>query len=541
MVIAIAIAALTKGAYMNARKLFVAVSAALLLTPGATLAHEKEDQLGKVTFPTSCNAKVQRLFETGVAMLHSYWFGEARKTFNAVLKDDPNCAMAHWGIALDYLGNSLSAPPSRANAQNAWEALEKARALGTNGAKTERERDYIEALSVYYRDHDKIPVNTRLAAYTKATEQLTQKYPDDFEAWVFYALNLQASASKSDITYSNQLKSAEILEKLLTKNAEHPGVVHFLIHAYDYPPLAEKGIAAARRYAKLAPAAPHARHMPSHIYSMVGLWEDSIASNLHSLEVRKDYYHAMDFIVYAHLQLGQDAKAQAMLERAREIAANAPAPDLGMNTALSAMPARLVIERGDWKAAAALPVTPTNSPMAESLSRFTRGLGMARSNDLAGAKTEIEAMQNIRARLEKSNNSFWADRTEEQMLAVSAWIALAEGNKPQAETLMRTAADNEDGSVKHVAMENRLYPMRELYAELLLELGQAAPALREFETALKSYPNRYRSIYGIARAADASDDRQKAAAHYNRLMALAKNADSPRPELARAREYVAQR
>ena len=526
---------------MKIRRLITSVATALLFTSGVTFAHDKEDQLGKVTFPTSCNPKAHAQFETGVAMLHSFWFGEARKTFEAALKDDPNCAIAYWGIALDYLGNSLSAPPQRKNAEAAWQALEKAHSLGANGAKTQRERDYLEAISAYYRDHDKVPVNTRLAAYTKATEQLTKRYPDDFEAWVFYALNLQATAPKNDVKYTNQLKSAQILETLLTKNPEHPGVVHFLIHAYDYPPLAEKGIAAARRYAKLAPAAPHARHMPSHIYSMVGMWEDSIASNLHSLEVRKDYYHAMDFIVYAHLQLGQDAKAQAMLDRARAVAANAPAPDLGMNTALSAIPARLFIERGDWKGAATMPVTPTTSPMAESLSRFTRGLGMARSGDLAGAKSELADMQGLRDKLEKSNNAFWADRTEEQMLAVSAWVALAEGNKTQAETFMRTAADNEDGSVKHVAMENRLYPMRELYAELLLEMGQAAPALREFEASLRAYPNRYRSIYGIARAADATGDRRKAAAHYNRLTALAKNADSPRPELAHARQYVAQR
>ena len=516
----------------------VSTCTALLLVSGATLAHDGEDQLGKVTFATSCNAQAHAKFETGLAMLHSFWFGEARKTFDAALKDDPNCAIAYWGIALDYLGNSLSAPPLPKNAQAAWEALEKARSIG---AKTQRERDWIEALSTYYRDHDKVPVNVRLAAYTKATEQLTQRYPDDFEAWVFYALNLQASAPKSDVKYSNQIKSAQILEKMLNQNPQHPGVTHFLIHAYDYPPLADKGITAARRYAKLAPAAPHARHMPSHIYSMVGMWEDSIASNLHSLEVRKDYYHAMDFILYAHLQLAQDAKAQAMLERAREVAAAAKESDLGMNTALSAMPARMVIERGDWKAAAALPVTPTTSPMAESLSRFTRGLGLARTSDVAGAKAEIAAMQGLRERLEKSNNTYWADRTEEQMLAVSAWIALAENNKDQAEKFMRTAADNEDGSVKHVAMENRLYPLRELYAELLLETGQAAPALREFEAALKAYPNRYRSIYGIARAAEATGDRQKAAEHFNKLVAMTSNADSTRPEIARAKAYVAQR
>ena len=523
---------------MMLRKLLVAGAAAACFVTGAARAHDKADQLGKVSFPTSCSPKVQALFDTGVAMLHSYWFGEARKTFDAVLKDDPGCAMAYWGIALDYLGNSLSAPPSPKNAQAALEALDKARGIG---AKTQRERDWIEALSAYYRDHDKVPVDERLLAYTRATEQLTQRYPNDLEAWVFYALNLQASASKTDTTYSNQLKSAQILEKLLTRIPDHPGVVHFLIHAYDYPPLAEKGIAAARRYAKLAPAAPHARHMPSHIYSMVGLWEESVASNLSALEVRKDYFHASDFIVYAQLQMAQDGRAKATYDQALQVAASTGVGGAGpLNTPMAAMPARLVIERGDWKAAAALPITTPNSAVGESLARFTRGLGMARTGEPAGAKRELEVMQDLRTRLEKSDNSYWADRTEEQMLAVLAWVALAEGDKGKAEELMRAAAEREDGSVKHVAMENQLYPMRELYAELLLELGQAGPALREFEAALKAYPNRYRAILGIARAADAAGDRRKAAAHYNRLTALAKNADSDRPELARARAYVAQ-
>ena len=265
---------------------------------------------------------------------------------------------------------------------------------------------------------------------------------------------------------------------------------------------------------------------------------------MHALEIRKDYYHAVDFVVYAHLQLGQDAKAKAMLEQAREVDGKPaqrdrvrcwfPNGDGGDAGAPRARARRLERRR---RAAD----HPAGSPVADSLTRFTRGLGMARTGDLAGAKAEIEAMQELRATLEKSDNWYWADRTEEQMLAVSAWIALAEGNKEQAEKFMRAAADREDGSVKHVAMENRLYPMRELYAELLLEMGQAAPALREFETALKAYPNRYRSIYGIARAAEAGGDRRKAADHYEKLMALAKNADSTRPELARARTFVVQR
>jgi tetratricopeptide (TPR) repeat protein len=523
---------------MNSRQSLVALSTLLLLSSGVVQAHE-DDKLGKVTFPTSCDAKVQAEFESGVAMLHSYWFNYAGKTFRSVLQKDPNCAMAYWGIALDLLGNSLSAPPQAKDAQAAWAALEQARAIG---AKTPRERDWIEAISAYYRDHDKVPVNTRLAAYNKAMEQLTQRYPDDYEAWVFYALTLQASASKTDVTYATQIKSAAILEKLYVQNPKHPGVSHFLIHAYDYPPLAEKGIAAARRYAAIAPAVPHARHMPSHIYSMVGLWEDSIKSNLAALEIQPDYIHAYDFSVYAALQLAQDAKARDMIEKAINTPRRGDRPiGLGDFTARAALPARYVIERGDWPGAAALPVISSQYPQADSLTRFSRGLGMARSGDAAGAKREIEAMEALRGALQKSDQSFWASRTEEQMLAVSAWVALAEGNRAQAEKLMRAAADSEDGSVKHVTMENRLYPLRELLGDLLLEMGQAAPALREFEAANKAYPNRYRGIYGAARAAETAGDRQKAREYFVKFMDLSKNADTARPELARAKAYLALR
>jgi len=524
---------------MNPRKSLVAISTLLLLSSSVIQAQEPASTLGKVTFPTSCDQKVQAEFESGVAMLHSYWFNYAGKTFQSVLQKDPNCVMAYWGIALDLLGNSLSAPPPVKDAQAAWAALEKARAIG---AKTPRERDWIEAISTYYRDHDKVSVNTRLAAYNKAMEQLTQRYPDDYEARVFYALTLQASASNTDVTYAAQIKSAAMLEKLYEQNPQHPGVSHFLIHAYDYPPLADKGIAAARRYAAMAPAVPHAQHMPSHIYSMVGLWEDSIKSNLSALEIQPDFIHAYDFSVYAALQLAQDAKAREMIEKAMSTPRRGDRP-IGLVdfTARAAMPARYVIERGDWAGAAALPVTSTRYPQADSLTRFSRGLGMARSGDAAGAKHEIEAMQALRSALQKSDQSYWADRTEEQMLAVSAWVALAEGNRAQAEKLMRAAADSEDGSVKHVSMENPLYPLRELLGDLLLEMGQAAPALREFEAVNKAYPNRYRGIYGAARAAEAAGDRQKAKEYFAKLVDLSKNADSVRPELARAKGYLALR
>ncbi|WP_235983869.1 hypothetical protein [Bradyrhizobium australiense] len=496
---------------------------------------QQDEKLGKVTFPTSCDPNVQAEFDRGVAMLHSYWFLIARRKFEGILQQDPTCAMAHWGVAMDFLGNTLATTPTRTEAQAGSEAIEKARAAGP---KTQRERDWIEALGTYFRDHDKVPVNTRLTAYSAAMERMAQNYPDDYEVQVFYALALQSSAPKGDLTYANQIKSAALLEKLYEQNPQHPGVTHYLIHAYDFAPLAEKGIASARRYAGIAPAVPHARHMPSHIYSMVGLWEESIASNASALEIQPDYYHASDFTVYAHLQLAQDAKAEAMIKKSLATADRGDRPiTFGNFTAKAAMPARYVVERADWAGAAALPVITTQYPMADSLIRFTRGLGMARTGDLAGAKQEIEAMKALRATLQRADQSYWADRTEEQMLAISAWIALKEGATDQALRFMRAAADGEDGSVKHVAMENRLYPFRELLAELLLETEQPAAALNEFETALKQTPNRFRALWGAARAADGAGNRQKASEYFGKLVDLARNADTERPEIRAAKAY----
>ncbi len=517
----------------SGRILFAAGLITAALASGAT--GQQDEKLGKVVFPTSCDPNVQAEFDRGVAMLHSYWFLIARRKFEAILQQDPTCAMAYWGVAMDYLGNTLATTPTRADSQAAWDALEKARAAG---AKTPRERDWIEALSAYFRDHDKVAVDVRLAAYNAAMERMAQNYPDDYEVQVYYALTLQASAQKSDLTYANQIKSAALLEKLFEQNPQHPGVTHYLIHAYDFAPLAEKGIASARRYAGIAPAVPHARHMPSHIYSMVGLWEESIASNASALEIQPDYYHASDFTVYAHLQLAQDAKADAMIQKSLATADRGDRPINFVNfTAKAAMPARYVLERADWAGAAALPMTPTQYPMADSLIRFTRGLGMARTGNLAGAKEEIEAMKVLRTTLQRADQSYWADRTEEQMLAISAWVALKEGAPDQALRFMRAAADSEDGSLKHVAMENRLYPFRELLGELLLEMGQPGAALNEFETALKQTPNRFRAFWGAARAADSAGDRQKAAEYFGKLVDLARNADTERQEIREAKAY----
>src|SRR5258708_8394676 len=330
---------------------------------------------------------------------------------------------------MDYLGNTLAVAPTRAEAEAAWDALEKARAVA---AKTQRDRDWIEALSAYFRDHDKVAVEARLVAYNAAMEQMAQRYPDDYEVQAYYALTLQASAQKSDRNYANELKSAAILEKLFDQNPQHPGVTHYLIHTFDFAPLADKGIAPARRYASIAPAVPHARHMPSHIYSMVGLWEESIAANASALDLQPDYYHASDFTVYAHLQLAQDAKAAAMTQRSLATADRGDRPiNFGNCTAKDAMPARYVLERADWAGAAALPMIPTQYSMADSLTRFTRRLRMARTRNLGGARDEIEAMKALRTTLQRAGQSYWADRTEEQMRAVSAWKFPKEGGPDQ--------------------------------------------------------------------------------------------------------------
>ena len=523
---------------MNVLRTAVTAIAISLAGFTASYAHE-EDDLGVVRFPTSCSPQVQADFERGVAMLHSYWFNYAGKTFKSVLEKDPNCAMAYWGIALDLMGNTLGNGPPVKDVQAGLEAIEKGIALG---AKTQRERDWIAAAGQYFRGYNDVPLETRLLAYTSAMDQITQRYPDDYEAWVFYALTLQASAPKSDLTYANQIKSAAILDKMYEQNPKHPGVSHFLIHAFDYPPLAEKGIPAARRYAGIAPAVPHARHMPSHIYSMVGLWEESIASNARALELQPDYRHASDFTVYAHLQLAQDAQAKAVMEKSISVPDRGDRPVGGGNfTALAAMPARYMLERADWKGAASLPITTTAYPMADSITRFTRGLGMARSGDLPGAKAEIDAIAVHRRALEKSSQKYWADRSGEQMLAITAWIHHANGARDDALKFMRAAADGEDGSVKHILMENRLYPMRELLADMLLEMKQPVPALKEYETALRDNPNRYRGYFGAARAADAANERKKAADYFAKLIALSQKADTERPEFVRAKAYLAQR
>ena len=506
------------------------------------------EELGRVVFPTSCTPQAQAQFERALAMLHSFFFPETIKAFSAVAETDPNCAIAYWGIAVSQRPNPLVGPFDAATLKRGLEAVQKGQTIG---AKTERERDWLAAIEQFYKDYDKVDQDTRAKNYEKAMEALAKKYPDDVEAKIFHALALNETFDHK--TMDNLVKAIEILEPIDKQYPDHPGVTHYLIHSYDFPALADRGVPAANKYAKIAPAAPHALHMPAHIYSMVGMWDASIASNLASVAVAKEYTekskldgvlagvpHAYDFMEYAYLQLGQDAKAKALIEENAAIQ-KVVGPQLAGRMAQAAVPARYMLERQDWRGAAQLKPLGFDIPPAEAVTHFARALGAARIGDVAAAQADVAKLIEIRAGLEKANQSYWAGQVEIQVLAAQAWIAQAQGKLEEALKFMRAAADLEDSSEKHVAMENRFYPMRELLGDLLMEQGQAGEALKTYEASMKNARERLRGFYGAAKAAEALGDKQKATTYFTELLRLTKNADTDRPEIRAAKQALAAR
>jgi tetratricopeptide (TPR) repeat protein len=530
---------------MKARTQFAAVSIALFVA-GAAAAHEADPsgQLGRVKFQSSCEAKVQPLLETGVAMLHSFWYSAAEKTFRDVLAQDPTCSIANWGIAAILMSNPLAGQGASAKgAEAAQAAIDQGRRVPP---KTERERDYIEAVAAYYQDFSSRSERSRQESRAKAFEALAARYPGDDEAQIFSALYIAGTQTQADQTYAAYLKAAAVLEKQFVKYPDHPGVAHYLIHSYDAPPIAQKGLNAARRYADIAPAAPHALHMPSHIFTRVGAWEESVATNLRSAEAAKkggepnEAYHASDYAVYAYLQLARDADAKRTMEEAAKVVDYSP----GVRTApyaIAAMSARYALERGAWREAMQLTLRPTKFMYADAITHFARALGAARSGDIAAAEKESAELARLHKGLEAARDNHWATEVEIQRLAVAGWIALAQGKADDAVKLMRAAADLEDRNEKNIVTPGRVLPARELLGDMLVELKQPAQALKEYEASHVREPNRFRGYSGAARAAEAAGDRAKAASYYARLLAMAKNGDTQRPELARARAYVAQR
>lgn len=517
--------------------------AAMAWTPFGTTAalgqSDTDQRFGTVHFATSCNETAQRRFDRGMRYQHSFWYQASSEIFEDVLKADPGCAIAYWGIALSLLYNP-HAPPPPANLPLGLAALQKAKAVG---AATQRERDYIDALTVFYTDYDKVPHGARVQAYLKAMEALAQKYPDDDEAQIFYAITLNVAASPKDKTYANQLKGAAILEPIFRRQPRHPGVAHYLIHLYDTPALAERGLDAAKRYAAIAPAAPHALHMPSHIFTRVGDWNDSVASNIASARAAKDakdfgeQLHAMDYLVFAYLQMAEDRKAEAVVAEENTVS---PDPNRFPGPYARAVgPARYAIERGDWRGAADLPIHPSKFAYADAMTYFARALGAARSGNPAAAKADMVKLAELREKLRDAKDVYWTEQADIQWQIAGAWVLHAEGKDDDAIKAMSAAADAEDRTEKHPVTPGNPAPARTLLGSMLLERGMAREALAAFEATVKKEPNRFNAIAGAAQAAQRLGDTAKAKDYFQKLTAIAGNADTVRPDLAAARKFLA--
>ena len=529
------------------RLLSLAATAAFVLAAtNPANAHEVDEgkgKLGQVSFANSCDAKVQKELQRAVAMLHSFWFSAGEKAFRHVLEDDPSCGVATFGIAALLMNNPLAgqgASPKAAEAAQA--AIEQGRKVG---AKTQRERRPVK-VGVSNADFANRPERARQQALAQAFEALAAKYPDDDEAQIFAALYVAGTQSQADQTYAAYLKAAAVLEKMFAKYPDHPGVAHYLIHSYDAPPIAAKGLPAARKYSGIAPDAPHALHMPSHVFTRVGAWADSVTGNRRSADVAKkdgngnEAYHAADYMVYASLQLGRDKAAREVLaEFDREVKTN-PAIFVGPY-AVATIPARIALERGDWAAAARLAPQGSQFPFVEAITSFSRALGAARQGDVVAAEQEALRLEAQHKALLEAKNNYWATEVETQRVATAAWIAKAKGQPDEALRLMRAAADMEDRNEKHIVTPGRVLPARELLGEMLLELKQPAAALKEFEQSQVREPNRLRGYAGAAMAAEAAGEREKARAHYAKLVELTREADTPLPEITRAKTFLASR
>jgi hypothetical protein len=512
--------------------------------------------LGTVNFSTSCNDFAKLSITRGVALLHSFGYEESRRAFMQAAKADPACGMAHWGVARTWY-HPIWAPPSPDELKQGAAALDQALAAG---AKTERERDYINSLAVFYKDWQTVDHATRVKAYEQALGKLSQRYRDDDEAAIFHALQLVAIGylDPTDKTYEWQKKGAAILNQLLPRHPNHPGIAHYVIHSVDYPSTAELGLKAARAYAKIAPDSSHALHMPSHIFTRLGLWDDSISSNiaaaksgvaqakrLHGGGGAFDQLHAIDYLVYAYLQQGKDKSAQKLLTEMAAIA-KLDENQFAAAYAFAAAPARWALERHDWKAAAALQLQPSWFPWArfrntEAMVYYARAIGAARTGDVAAARLSADEIDAIRKGLPATRDYNWAGSIGAQWEAANALITFLEGKKDEGLRLLRTAADHEDAVDKHPVTPGALLPVREILADLLLETGAAREALEEYQAVLKFAPRRFNATAGAAKAADKSGDTAQARSYAMQLVEIAKGAETPRPELVWARGYLAKK
>ncbi len=533
------------------RVLSLAVLAAVLAAYSAAAQEQHQhpagdpEKLGQVSFPVSCTPAAQQQFNRAMAMLHSFWYARAEQEFRGVAEQDPSCAMAYWGVAMTHY-HLLWEFPSAEDLAAGSGAIRKAKAAG---AKTPRERDYITALSSYFEDADKIDRDARATKYEKAMEELYAKYPQDLEAGMLYATTLLRHGLPVDKGYTNPRKAGAIAEKAYRAQPNHPGAAHYVIHSYDYPALAGQALEAARAYGKIAPDSPHALHMPSHIFTRLGLWDESIDSNIASAAAARKYsaagdeLHAMDYLMYAYLQKGQDRQAADLLASPPPVKLSDPAAFAGF-FARAAMPARYVLERKRWNDAAKLD-TPANLfpggrwVWTEATFVFARGLGAARSGQPTVASASVTKLAEAQKTLLENKEPYWANQVDIQRQIVSAWLAFAEGKKEEALRAMRAAAEAEDATDKHPVTPGAILPARELLGEMLLELKRPADALPEFVAVLSAAPNRFNALYGAGRAAELTGDNAKATDYFAKLVELGREADGDRVELTDARSYLA--
>jgi tetratricopeptide (TPR) repeat protein len=516
--------------------LFTALRASADETPHKTHPVVDLGNLGTVQFDVTCNETVRREFARAVAMVHSFWYQEAEKAFTRVSQKDRDCAMAHWGVAIANY-HPLWTPPTKDELRRGANAAAKAKSIGTS---SERERQLIDAVATFYGDWEKLDHPTRAAAYAEAMRTASAKFPKDDEIAIFHALALLGTASPTDKTYAVQKEAAAILNRILPRKPKHPGVAHYIIHSFDYPALAPLALSAARSYAKIAPGSPHALHMPSHIFTRLGLWDESISSNVASAEKAREYtrqldpgktafdeLHAVDYLVYAHLQRGEDEKAATWIERIRAVdGAKLDASVFQAAYALATAPARWTVERNAWHEAAELKLAPANFPWetfryAESNIQFAKALGAARSGRLDVAQAAVDRLVAIRDQLQQQKNAYWAEQANIQSIAARAWLAQAGDRHAEALELAREAAAREDATEKHPVTPGPIIPARELLAELLLEQSRPSEALTEIERSLTIAPNRHRALVMAAAAADAAGDPKRAAAFRKTLRSVA--------------------
>ena len=498
-------------------------------------------RLGEVRFQTSCSPALQADFNRAVALLHSFWFNASAAAFTGVAEKDPACGIAWWGVAMSRWGNPFAPARPVAALEQGREAIAKARAAG---AKTERERQYIEAAAALFTDFEKVEARTRTLNHERAMEALYARDRNDLETATFYALAVNQTAIPTDKTYAQQLKAAAILEPIFQAHPDHPGAAHYLIHAYDHPPLAERALPAARRYAKVAPDAPHALHMPSHTFTRVGHWEDSIATNKASADAARknnapaEVLHAFDYQVYAYLQTAQDEAARKVMSDLKALVASVNTAEQYGQVAYyaeAAIPARIALERGAWAEAAALQGRATSMAFIDAITHFARAVGAARSGQIAPAKADAERLAALGAALAQKKDDYWAQQVDIQHRAALAWIAFAEGQKDDGVRRMREAADIEDSTDKAAISPGPLAPAREMLGEMLLEMNRPADALKEFEAVMKKEPNRFRTLYQGARAAAGAGEKDAAKKYYAALVQMCPKGDASRQELQAAK------